>query len=138
MLVTGMLFGAVAYGLVNWLMVSLPYDERLTMATHWDLQHTFFAADGSPLLPAYLAYFGFLFVLPRWWLQANPVRNTRLSIWYTAVAVFWAWVPAVFFWPFPQPWGLMLAAIMAIAVQLASPWVPKDQRQSMLVRPGEV
>ncbi len=137
MLVTGMLFGAAAYGLVNWLIVSLPYDERLTMATRWDLQHTFFAADGSPLLPAYLAYFGFLFVLPRWWLQANPVRGTRLSIWYTAVAVFWAWVPAVFFWPFPQPWGLMLAAIMAIAVQLASPWVPKDQRQSTLVRPGE-
>ncbi len=137
MLVTGMLFGAAAYGMVNWLIVSLPYDERLTMATRWDLQHTFFAADGSPLLPAYLAYFGFLFVLPRWWLQANPVRDTRLSIWYTAVAVFWAWVPAVFFWPFPQPWGLMLAAIMAISVQLASPWVPKDQRQNMLVRPGE-
>jgi hypothetical protein len=128
MLVMGLTIGAAAYGLLAWLMVSLPYDERISMANHWDLQHTFFAADGSPLWPAFLAYFGFLFVLPRWWRQANPVRTTRLSIWYTAVAIFWAWLPAMLFWPFPQPWGLMLAAIMAIAVQLASPWVPADQR----------
>ncbi len=138
MLVMGLMFGAAAYGLSDWLMVSLPYDARLSMTTRWDVQHTFFAADGSPLWTAYLAYFGFLFAVPRWWRQANPVRDTRLSIWYTVVAVFWAWLPAVFFWPFPQPWGLMLAAITAIAVQLASPWVPKDQRQSTFVRPGEV
>ena len=128
MLVIGLAFGGITYALVNWLMVSLPYDERLTTMTHWDLKHTFFAADGSPMLPAYLAYFGFLFAVPRWWRQADPVRNTRLSIWYTVVAIFWAWLPAVFFWPFPQPWGLMLAAVMAIAVQLASPWVSPADR----------
>jgi hypothetical protein len=25
-------------------------------------------------------------------------------------------------WPFPQPWGLAVAGIMSLAVQLASPW----------------
>jgi hypothetical protein len=28
--------------------------------------------------------------------------------------------------PFPQPWGLMLAATISIAVQLASPWSPRQ------------
>jgi hypothetical protein len=34
--------------------------------------------------------------------------------------VFVAWLVNLF-WAFPQPWGLMVAGIMSIAVQLASP-----------------
>ena len=73
-------------------------------------------------MPAFLAYFGFLFVLLRWWRQADPVRSARLSLWATACTVLVAWVLNLF-WPFPQPWGIMVAATMSIAVQLASPWV---------------
>jgi hypothetical protein len=127
MLVIGLGFGAITFQLVNWLMVSLPYDERMNSMSHWDLHHNFFAADGSPMLTAYLAYFGFLFAVPRWWRQADPVRKNRFGIWSTVVILFWSWLPTMFFWPFPQPWGLMLAAIIAIAVQLASPWVSSDE-----------
>ena len=35
--------------------------------------------------------------------------------------VFVAWLINLL-WPFPQPWGLMVAATISLAVQLASPW----------------
>jgi hypothetical protein len=72
---------------------------------------------------AYLAYFGFLFLLVRWWRGADPLRSTRLSLLGTSSALFVAWL-LNFVWPFPQPWGLMATATISIAVQLASPWVP--------------
>ena len=47
--------------------------------------------------------------LLRWWRQADPVRPARLSLWTTACTVLVAWVLNLF-WPFPQPWGIMVAA----------------------------
>ena len=85
------------------------------------------AKDGSPLLYAYLAYFGSLFCCISWWKQADPLRRTRLSIWSTVVCVAVAWA-ITYLWPFPQPWGLMVAAIMSTSVQLVSPFVPQHER----------
>ena len=86
-----------------------------------------YAADGTPLLLAYLAYFGFLFVLLRWWRKADPLRRSRLSVWSTAWCVACAWLLSLF-WLFPQPWGIMLAAVISVSVQLASLWAPPDER----------
>ena len=86
-----------------------------------------YASDGSPLLPTYLVYFGGLFLILRWWKQADPLRKTRLSVWATAACVLWAWVLNMF-WQFPQPWGFMLAATMSIAVQLSAPWLGDRER----------
>ena len=83
--------------------------------------------DASPLLYAYLAYFGSLFFFVGWWKQSDPLRRTRLSIWNTVVSVFVAWAITCV-WPFPQPWGLMVAAIMSTSVQLVSPFVPQPER----------
>jgi hypothetical protein len=73
----------------------------------------------------YLGYFGFLFAALRWWKLADPLRYTRFSLVSTCVCVFWAWLLNLL-WPFPQPWGLMLAGIVAISVQLSSPWVDRS------------
>jgi hypothetical protein len=126
LLVIGLGLGAAAYGLDQVLLVDLPFEmhaERLNR----HVPASFFSPLGAPLIPAFLVYFGFLFLLLRWWLQADPLRSTRLSLWATACTVFVAWALNLF-WPFPQPWGLMVAAIMSIAVQLASPWVPDSER----------
>ena len=72
-----------------------------------------------------MAYFGFLFFIPRWWRQADPLRRTRLSIWSTVVIVFWAGLANMLFL-FPQPWGFMLVATISIAVQMASVWIGRD------------
>jgi hypothetical protein len=85
------------------------------------------AVDGRPELFGYLAYFGFLFFVIRWWKQADPLRSSRLSVWATVVCVVWAAILNAF-WSFPQPWGMMAAGTISVAVQLASPWITPRQR----------
>ena len=46
-----------------------------------------------------------------------------ISFWATAVCVLCGWIL-----PFPQPWGLMIAAATSVAVQLSSPWVSREAR----------
>jgi hypothetical protein len=110
-------------------MVKLPYHRDVTLPSFAsrEMQTNFYGSDGGPLLLAFLAYFSFLFLVPRWWYQADPMRSTRLSLWSTAVCVFWA-AALNLFWPFPQPWGMMLAATISIAVQLSSVWVAPPKR----------
>ena len=126
LLVIGLGLGAVAFGIDRLLLVNLPFE----VTPQWRNEHvpaSFYSVlDGSPLLPAFLIYFGFLFGVLRWWRQADPARSARLSLWTTACTVLAAWVLNLF-WPFPQPWGIMVAATMSIAVQLASPWKGPSQ-----------
>ena len=81
-----------------------------------------------PSLPIFVTYFAFLFVLLRWWRQAEYTRNQRLSLWSVAGCVFWAWLLQCFWW-FPQPAGMMVAGVTAFATQLASPWLPPSRRR---------
>jgi len=92
------------------------------------------AVDGQPQMFSYLAYFGFLFLLVRWWKQADPLRSSRLSIWATVVCVFWAAILNVF-WAFPQPWGMMAAGTISVAIQLASPWIDPRERMAFPATP---
>ena len=91
------------------------------------------AGDGSTAIPSlavYMSYFAFLFLLPRWWRQAECTRERRMSLWWVAVCVFWAWL-LHFFWWFPQPTGMMAAGVIATATQLASPWMPPSRRRAL-------
>jgi hypothetical protein len=126
-LVIGMLVGAVAYGFSEMLLVHLPNQAD------WDLNrphrnlNQMFDSQGSPLLMAFVTYFGFLYLVPRWWRQTDPLRRARLSVFFTAVVAFWAWVLHQFWW-FPQPWGVMLAVTISIAVQFSSRWISSEAR----------
>ena len=126
MLVIGLAIGAAAYLSADMLLITFPDSPRLHAATY-NLGGRFYDAKGAPLLYTYLAYFGALFASVRWWRQADPLRRTRLSVWNTGVGVFAAWV-VDWIWAFPQPWGLMVAAIISISVQLVSPFVPQHER----------
>jgi serine/threonine protein kinase len=135
MLAIGLAFGAIAFGLLNWLMISLSaYAASPMGGPARGFRNGFFDGNGDPKMIAFLAYFGFLFLIVRWWRLADPVRSTRLSIWHTVVAVFCSWILTIF-WPFPQPWGVMVAATIAISVQLASPWLSPTERAA-LARPS--
>ena len=126
-LVIGLLVGAVSYGFSDLLMVRLPN------GVDWDLNRpvrnleNLYDNQGSPLLMAFMTYFGFLYLVPRWWRQTDPLRRVRLSLFFTAVVAFWAWVLHQFWW-FPQPWGLMLAVTISVAVQFSSRWVVPQAR----------
>ncbi len=133
LLIAGLAVGAVAYGAANILMIKFSDSPMPHLLNSHGLGNRFYdLKDGSPLLFAHLAYFGALFGVISWWRQANPLRRTRLSVWFTVVCVFWAWMINLL-WSFPQPWGLMVAAIISISVQLVSPFVPEHDR---LARPA--
>ena len=37
--------------------------------------------SANPAMPIYVAYFAFLFLVPRWWRQTEYTRSTRMSLW---------------------------------------------------------
>jgi hypothetical protein len=133
MLVIGLGAGAAAYLGADLLMVNFNDSPELHSSVKLDFSANFYDANGAPLLPAYLAYFGALFVGIRWWRQADPLRRTRLSVWSVGMCALAAWV-VDWIWRFPQPWGVMVAAIISTSVQLASPHVPPHNR---LERPAD-
>jgi serine/threonine protein kinase len=120
MLVVGLLVGAVAYVGSTTLLVQFTDSAEVHNFVQLDFGKNFYDAKGAPLLGAYLAYFGAMFAGIRWWRQADPLRRTRLSVWNIGAAVMGAWV-VDWIWRFPQPWGLMVAAIISTSVQLAAP-----------------
>jgi hypothetical protein len=129
MLIAGLLIGLTAFGASQVLVVDLANQDHWTVSNviSQRLQDTLYV-DGSPLLAAYLIYFAGLFAILRWWAQTDPLRRRRLSIWATAMCLLWAWVMHMFC-PFPQPWGLVVAATISVSVQLAAPWVSRKERQ---------
>lgn len=122
LLVVGLLVGAAAYLAATTLLVQFDDAKGVHDFIQLNFSKNFYDTKGLPQLPAYLAYFAALLASIRWWRQADPLRRTRLSVWNVGAAVLGAWV-VDWFWQFPQPWGLMVAAIISTSVQLAAPQV---------------
>ena len=122
LMVLGLGLGAAAWSMKDFLMVPLTADWKLPdPLTEGYMGTRLYEVDGSPSLVGHMGYFAFLFLVVRWWKQSDPLRSSRLRLWPTIVAIFWAWL-LYFFWPFPQPWGTMVAASMSVAVQVAARW----------------
>ncbi len=119
MMVLGLAVGALAFCTAEMLLLrGLPRDPPFGTLS-WPA--AFYGTDGHPLVMAYMACFGTLFLLLRWWLPADPLRPTRLSLWSLMVTVVVALLVAGL-WNFPQPWLAMVAGTISVSVQLASPW----------------
>jgi hypothetical protein len=124
MMVIGMGVGLAAFGIADALLVHLPaalWDGYPTKHSSFKLPSNFYALDGRPLMMAYVACFGTLFLVRRWWSQADPLRSKRLSLGKLFLSVVVAALVAML-WQFPQPWLPMAAATISVSVQLASPW----------------
>ncbi|MEX2091620.1 MAG: serine/threonine-protein kinase [Pirellulales bacterium] len=135
MLTLGGLVGAAAWLLAEALIVRVPGGSEPLDANWGLISHEWLAWSGpqngaNPSLAMYVTYFAFLFVILRWWRQAEFTRSQRLSLWSVAVCVFWAWLMQ-FFWQFPQPAGMLVAGVTAFATQLASPWLPPSRRRAL-------
>jgi hypothetical protein len=126
LMVIGLAMGLVAFATATYLKVELPHDRGFG-EIGYNLPAAFYGADGSPLLAAYVAALGTLFVLLRWWRQTDPLRSTRLSVWAMIVSTLAAWLVAAV-WLFPQPWLPMVACSMSASVQLAGRWLNPRQR----------
>lgn len=122
MLAAGLVIGLAAWALDEALLLELRYSQQTTnIATGLDLHD----ATGQPMTLGYLAYFGVLFLMLRWWKQADPLRRHRLSLWgATFVTAVAAWLVGMAL-SFPMPWGVMAVTAISVAVQLSSPWLQR-------------
>ena len=88
--------------------------------------------NNATALPAVVAaiYFGSIFSLVRWWRSADYTRQFRWSVWSIAATVIAAWAMSAVAW-FPQPLGMVLVGVIALATQVASPWCPPSRRAAL-------
>jgi len=127
LLVVGLALGALGYGLSEWLWVEWESLENFPRPPQHPLPANFYGPTGQPLLMAFLANFGVLMALIRWWRQADPLRFARLNLWSVLVSVLAAALVAWMF-RFPQPWLPMWAGLTSLCVQLAAPWTHPRRR----------
>jgi hypothetical protein len=139
LLLLGGLVGLAAWMLSQALIVPIPsakgFQDGAGIISEKLLNWSGPAEGANAPMAAYVAYFAFLFVLMRWWRQAEFTRESRLSLWRVVVAVCCAWLVHLFWW-FPQPAGMMVAGVIAFTTQLSSPWLPPSQRRALNVDVG--
>ncbi len=125
----GAAVGVAAYSVYDFLMLPANADLARDIDTT-RLPQALYNADGSPLPAAMMVHFAVLFAGLRWWKPVDPLRRTRLSLWSVAVAVVGAWAVHQFV-PIPQPFGMLAAGGIAIAIQMSAPWI--DPRAKLTV-----
>ena len=128
MLVAGMAIGAIATALASWLLFEPTYlleFQPLFGSTSTMLYHV----NGVPRLLGAVGFFGGLFVLLRWWRLMDPFRTSRLSILTTVGCVLTA---ILIHFVLPYPRGFLIAAIIAMAVQISAPWLSAEQRKKLV------
>jgi hypothetical protein len=135
LMLLGAVLGVVAWGISDALFVQMPswrepVDAGRGLISHEMLGWPRIADGANPPIHVYVSYFAFLFLLPRWWRQTEFTRGTRMGLWSVIACVFTAWLLHIFWW-FPQPYGMIVAAVIAVSTQLASPWMPPSQRRSL-------
>jgi hypothetical protein len=141
-LLLGAVVGIVAWAMAQSLWLEIPASGDFAPGPRDSIAGQFFQQrydvvqqgynGGAVQMPPamYAAYFAFFFLVLRWWRLAESTRSARVSLWLTAWCGFIGWA-MTFFWWFPQPMGLMLAAVIAFTVQLSSPWLSPSRRREL-------
>jgi hypothetical protein len=141
-LLLGALVGLLAWALAESLYLQMPASRNFSPGPMETIASELFGQrfeslqsayrSGMIAVPAalYAGFFGFLFAALRWWRLAESTRAARVSLWSTAWCAFIGWALTFFLW-FPQPMGLLLAAVIAFAVQLSSPWLSPSRRREL-------
>jgi hypothetical protein len=114
-------------GLAEWFLVEPTYLLKTRPA--FGGTSMLYEPDGSPRLLAAVGYFGLLMSLLRWWKMVDPLRDTRLSMLATVGCVVTA-ILIHFLMPYPR--GFLIAATIAMAVQISAPWLSPEQRRKLV------
>ena len=137
------MFGAgLVVGVTSWLMAGqmnlqpryMSFVTEMESLGHESLPNSLYNVNGDPLAFGYLAFFGCLFVVLRWWKQADPIRSSRFGIWRTGLVLLGALIVQAFF---PFPGGFAIAAATAIAVQMSAPFIEKEDRDLICANASE-
>jgi len=127
-----------AVGLVSWwlnhlLVVDIPTADSFSPLFERIGPHDLVVSGtkGQPALAGYITFFVCLFVLRKWWRQADSFRTKRLAIWsIVPTAAVGMALTALF--AFPTVWGTVWAAATSATVQLAAAWVPQRDRAALM------
>jgi serine/threonine protein kinase len=126
LLALGLGLGAAAWGLSDQVLL---VDLQNAAHTWHEVDTAFPAAVNSNLLTRFLVFFAAVFAIPGWWKQTDPLRKSRVNLFTLGWCVLWSGIVSLL-WPFPQPWGLMLAATVSLSTQLAAPWMTSKERDA--------
>lgn len=136
MLCVGLMTGGFAWLTAGYL--HLDWQEAcVEVDTGWSpLPAAMFADGATPTVIGSLLFFGVLFGVLRWWKLADPARRTRLSMLGVGWCLIWATLGGCLF-HFPIPWCSIVAVMVAIATQLAAPWITPQQRERVVRSGGD-
>ena len=140
----GLSLGVVAAGLAAFLGDGLPYTSGWSLNRDSVVLNELLGVDPyegvsfdnqvvKTPLTASLVYFGLLFLVVRWWRSTDYVRRSRVGFWSIAGTAFAAWLVTLVTW-YPQPMGMALAGVIALATQAGSPWCPPSRRVALARR----
>ncbi|HUG90798.1 MAG TPA: hypothetical protein VML55_08200, partial [Planctomycetaceae bacterium] len=137
LLVVGGLVGAAAWWTSEMLLVGPARDflRDDPLAAPWDRvglftslgSHELIDASHRPTLAGFVVFFAGLLALRRWWRHADAFRKRRFRVASLLLTVGIAYLVASV-WSFPPLWAIVWAATISSVVQLASVWVPPDDR----------
>ncbi|HMO14534.1 MAG TPA: serine/threonine-protein kinase [Pirellulaceae bacterium] len=124
MLTLGIIVGFASFGISEAIQVSWNHRKTIEMDANFSIvQQSRFSAEGVPKLVAHVVFFASLFLMLRWWKNADPLRRSRINLFAIGICLIWAVILGQLFF-FPQPWGMIVAVVIAVSLQLASPWKP--------------
>jgi serine/threonine protein kinase len=129
MLVIGLVLGLIAFATAKLLLIEFVDLGPARMARGDNFAGDLYDVAGQPLLPAFLAMFGSLFLVLRWWRQADALRNTRLSVGATTICVIWALILDGIL-GFPHLNIVLYAAVVSLCVQLSAWWMTPEHRSN--------
>lgn len=83
--------------------------------------------EGSPTIVGFALFFCLLFMLRRWWLQADNFRSGRFRIGTSILTLIVGGMVALIV-PFPTALGSTLALALSVVIQVSSVWTPPELR----------
>ena len=127
MMAMGCAIGAFAYFAAGSCDLSLAQMAANDFQAH---QTQRFVFAGIPVFAAYLIFFAVLFGILPWWRQSDPIRRTRISILNVAICLAMAAVLSHLL-SVALTGNCILAVVISISVQLASPWYHPNNREEI-------
>jgi eukaryotic-like serine/threonine-protein kinase len=110
---------------------------------HWYTGGLLVRGQDVPVAACYLAYFGLIFFLLRWWKMADRRRPHRFSFYSVVVSAVLCGVVMLCVWPSDEraklalidPTTVIMVPVMtSVVIQLVSPWEAPPPRKSRKLR----
>ena len=126
----GLGVGAIAAILQQFLMLNdslLLHVDGDGIFNHGTIGRMQMLNGGLPTMAGFMMFFGLLFLIRRWWWQADSFRKARFRISTALVTLFLGVVLSAIL-PFSEQLGAIWALAISAVVQLSSGWTPQEDR----------